>query len=44
MLKKADKAYDDLLKNDVVKEVKKPVEWISNVVIVPKPKKPDEVN
>lgn len=43
VLKKADKAYDELLKNDIIEEVNEPSAWVSNVVIVPKPKKLDEV-
>jgi glutamate/tyrosine decarboxylase-like PLP-dependent enzyme len=40
ILEKADKAYDELLRNDIVEVVNEPSNWVSNVVIVPNFKYP----
>jgi len=43
LIEAADRALDELEVNDVIEKLTKPSEWSSPIVIVPKPKKPGEV-
>ena len=38
-----EKAIDELIENDVVEPAPPPIKWLSQLVIIPKEKKPNEV-
>lgn len=43
LIQPVEKELQKLLKNDIIEKVSEPSEWVSAIVVVPKPKKPGEV-